>query len=45
MSGVLKYKTDCAPNNGYYLIPLYDKVTIQWVLDRGGSIGIGREVS
>jgi hypothetical protein len=24
--GVLKYKTDCAPNNGYFLIPLYDKV-------------------
>ena len=25
-SGVQKYKTDCAPNNGYFLIPLYDKV-------------------
>lgn len=24
-SGTLKYQTDCAPNNGYYLIPLYDK--------------------
>lgn len=23
--GVLKHKTDCAPNNGYFLIPLYDK--------------------
>ncbi|CAB3977797.1 Nodal modulator 1 [Paramuricea clavata] len=23
--GILKYKTDCAPNNGYFLIPLYDK--------------------
>lgn len=23
--GSLKYQTDCAPNNGYYLIPLYDK--------------------
>lgn len=23
--GSLKYHTDCAPNNGYYLIPLYDK--------------------
>lgn len=23
--GALKYQTDCAPNNGYYLIPLYDK--------------------
>ena len=27
--GVLKYKTDCAPNNGYFLIPLYDKVNKQ----------------
>ena len=24
-SGLLKFKTDCAPNSGYYLIPLYDK--------------------
>lgn len=24
-AGTLKYQTDCAPNNGYYLIPLYDK--------------------
>ena len=24
-SGVVKYRTDCAPNNGYFLIPLYDK--------------------
>ncbi|XP_013400762.1 nodal modulator 2 [Lingula anatina] len=23
--GSLKYSTDCAPNNGYYSIPLYDK--------------------
>ena len=23
--GNLKYETDCAPNNGYYFIPLYDK--------------------
>jgi hypothetical protein len=23
--GVVKYTTDCAPNNGYYFIPLYDK--------------------
>ena len=23
--GALKYATDCAPNNGYYLIPVYDK--------------------
>eukprot|EP00117_Sycon_ciliatum_P034733 scpid18325/ scgid26454/ Nodal modulator 2; pM5 protein 2 len=23
--GVEKYRTDCAPNNGYFLIPLYDK--------------------
>ena len=26
--GVLKYNTDCAPNNGYFLIPLYDKVSL-----------------
>ena len=25
--GVLKYNTNCAPNNGYFLIPLYDKVS------------------
>uniref|UniRef100_A0A2I3GSG7 Uncharacterized protein n=2 Tax=Nomascus leucogenys TaxID=61853 RepID=A0A2I3GSG7_NOMLE len=23
--GTLKYQTDCAPNNGYFVIPLYDK--------------------
>ncbi|XP_006814110.1 BOS complex subunit NOMO1 [Saccoglossus kowalevskii] len=23
--GSLKYQTDCAPNNGYFLIPIYDK--------------------
>lgn len=23
--GSLKYQTDCAPHNGYYLIPVYDK--------------------
>lgn len=23
--GNLKYHTDCAPNNGYYFIPIYDK--------------------
>lgn len=25
VQGSIKYQTDCAPNNGYYLIPLYDK--------------------
>lgn len=24
--GSLKYQTDCAPINGYFMIPLYDKV-------------------
>uniref|UniRef100_A0A8D0GN98 Prealbumin-like fold domain-containing protein n=1 Tax=Sphenodon punctatus TaxID=8508 RepID=A0A8D0GN98_SPHPU len=24
--GTLKYQTDCAPNNGYFMIPLYDKL-------------------
>lgn len=23
--GIQKYRTDCAPNNGYFLIPLYEK--------------------
>ena len=23
--GILKYKTECAPLNGYYMIPIYDK--------------------
>ncbi|XP_072165899.1 BOS complex subunit NOMO3-like [Diadema setosum] len=23
--GALKYQTDCAPNNGYFMIPVYDK--------------------
>ena len=23
--GSLKYQTDCAPINGYYMIPVYDK--------------------
>ena len=26
LSGLLKYKTECAPSNGYFLMPLYDKV-------------------
>ena len=25
-TGSVKYKTNCAPKNGYYLVPLYDKV-------------------
>ncbi|XP_029647558.1 nodal modulator 1 [Octopus sinensis] len=25
LQGSIKYQTDCAPNNGYYLVPLYDK--------------------
>ena len=25
-SGAVKYRSECAPNNGYFLIPLYDKV-------------------
>ena len=24
--GIIKSQTECAPNNGYFLIPLYDKV-------------------
>ena len=23
--GSLKYQTDCAPNNGYYMVPVYDR--------------------
>ena len=26
-SGAVKYSSECAPNNGYFLIPLYDKVS------------------
>ena len=22
--GILKYQTDCAPNNGYFFIPIYE---------------------
>ena len=25
--GITKSQTECAPNNGYFLIPLYDKVS------------------
>ncbi|XP_022788925.1 nodal modulator 1-like [Stylophora pistillata] len=25
--GIIKSQTECAPNNGYFLIPLYDKGT------------------
>ncbi|PKU44847.1 nodal modulator 1 [Limosa lapponica baueri] len=32
--GTLKYQTDCAPNNGYFMIPLYDKV-----LSKGQTLG------
>ena len=29
--GIIKSQTECAPNNGYFLIPLYDKVLyVQW---------------
>ena len=24
--GALKFKTECAPNNGYFLVAVYDKV-------------------
>ncbi len=26
VDGTLKYSTDCAPNNGYFLLPIYDQV-------------------
>ena len=29
-TGSVKYRSECAPNNGYFLIPLYDKVD-QWL--------------
>ena len=25
--GALKFKTECAPNNGYFLVAVYDKVS------------------
>uniref|UniRef100_A0A8C2G207 Nodal modulator n=1 Tax=Cyprinus carpio TaxID=7962 RepID=A0A8C2G207_CYPCA len=28
--GSLKYQTDCAPINGYFMIPLYDKGSLKW---------------
>lgn len=30
--GIIKSQTECAPNNGYFLIPLYDKVCVKLVL-------------
>ncbi|CAJ0967212.1 unnamed protein product [Ranitomeya imitator] len=33
--GTLKYQTDCAPNNGYFMIPLYDKQS--WCRDYNKS--------
>lgn len=27
-SGSLKYTSDCAPKNGYFLVPLYDRVCL-----------------
>ena len=30
--GALKFKTECAPNNGYFLVAVYDKVSVgKWV--------------
>ena len=26
--GALKFKTECAPNNGYFLVAVYDKVSL-----------------
>jgi hypothetical protein len=34
--GALKYETDCAPNNGYYFVPVYEKG--EYRLQVGGSI-------
>ena len=28
--GIIKSQTECAPNNGYFLIPLYDKVIVTY---------------
>ena len=36
--GVLKHKTDCAPNNGYFLIPLYDKVFVLYYNSKGSGV-------
>ena len=30
--GIIKSQAECAPNNGYFLIPLYDKVCGNLVL-------------
>ena len=29
--GALKFKTECAPNNGYFLVAVYDKVGLESV--------------
>ena len=31
--GIVKYSTDCAPNNGYYFIPLYDRGQYQIAIE------------
>ena len=36
--GSLKYETDCAPNNGYYFIPVYE--TGDYILKVGQQVKI-----
>ena len=40
--GALKDATDCAPNNGYYLIPVYDKG--EYVIKVRSSENVLREI-
>jgi hypothetical protein len=34
--GALKYETDCAPNNGYYFVPVYEKGEYRLQVGGGG---------
>ena len=37
--GIIKSQTECAPNNGYFLIPLYDKVIVTTILFFQDAVG------
>ena len=36
--GALKFKTECAPNNGYFLVAVYDKVRL--VINQSAEYGM-----
>lgn len=41
--GHLKYETDCAPNNGYYMIPVYSKGTYLLRVDPPAGWEFGKQ--